>query len=244
MIRTFGSSTSKATGYIEAGWIRRPTELVAQFDYAGTSMVDWRGQVDPLPGCAPELGINTASAGDIAGGCRAPFDSVIPGVAPTVSDTFPLVGPIIQAKLAPEGRQRLATGMALPIRFDSATTGAAAGCTLAAGLDVAQCSLRDTGVPFQFVDHGVRNNFRYFYAVTAFDVNSVQSGPTSLESARRTHAVTPRTRRPIWSGREPYGSPWSDEGEPSTPRPPYRASIRGQGDSTGRSRLPTRSRPA
>jgi hypothetical protein len=181
-------------GYrIYRGRVDTPSQLqlIAQFDYAGTFMVDWRGQVNPRSGCAPELGINTAKAGDMASGCRVPFDSVVPGVAPTVSDTIPLVGPIVQVRLAPEGRERLATGMVLPVRLDTATSGAASGCTLAARLDVAQCTLRDTGVPFQFVDQGVRNNLRYFYAVTAFDVNSVQSGPGSLESARRAESAVP-----------------------------------------------------
>ena len=180
-------------GYrIYRGRVDTPSQLqlVAQFDYAGTIMVDWRGQVNPVPGCAPELGINTALAGDI-GGCRVPFDSVIPGVAPAVSDTIPLVGPVVQVKLAPEGRQRLATGTALHIQLDTAISGAASGCLLAAGPDVEQCALRDTGVPFQFVDRGVRNDLRYFYAVTAFDINSIQSGPSSLESSRRTKPVTP-----------------------------------------------------
>ena len=45
-------------------------------------------------------------------------------------------------------------------------------------------TLANTGVPFVFVDRGVRNSLRYFYSVTAFDVNSLVSGPSSLESAR------------------------------------------------------------
>jgi len=38
----------------------------------------------------------------------------------------------------------------------------------------------------------VRNSFTYHYAVTAFDLNSVKSGPTSLESPRVTKSVIPR----------------------------------------------------
>ena len=116
---------------------------------------------------------------------------MIPGVAPTVSDTIPLAGPIVQVRLAPEGRQRLATGTALAMQLDTALTGAASGCLAAAGPNGAECTLRDTGVPFAFVDHGVRNDLRYFYAVTAFDINSIQSGPSSLESPRRAKPVTP-----------------------------------------------------
>jgi hypothetical protein len=52
--------------------------------------------------------------------------------------------------------------------------------------------LTNTGVPFAYVDRGVRNSLTYFYAVTAFDVNSVASGPTSLESAPISRSVTPR----------------------------------------------------
>jgi hypothetical protein len=187
-------------GYrIYRGRVSTPSqlELIAQFDYAGTVMADWRGQVNPTAGCAPELGINTVAVlgGDTTFGCPVAFDSVRLGVAPTVSDTLPLVGPIIQVKLAPEGRQALATRMALTIRADTAPTGAGSGCLAAAGTTgEAQCELRDTGVPFEFVDRGVRNDLLYFYTVTAFDINSVQSGPSSLESPRVTKRVTPTSQ--------------------------------------------------
>ena len=52
-------------------------------------------------------------------------------------------------------------------------------------------------MPFAFTDDGSgllsapRNNVRYFYAVTAFDVNSFVSGPASLESQRTARAVIP-----------------------------------------------------
>ena len=36
-----------------------------------------------------------------------------------------------------------------------------------------------------------KNGFRYFYTVTAFDVNSFESGPSSLESPRNTKSITP-----------------------------------------------------
>jgi hypothetical protein len=183
-------------GYrVYRGRVETPSrlQLIAQFDYANTFMVDWRGQVNPVSGCAPELGINAVSIadGDTTFGCRVPFDSVIPGMIPSVSDTLPLVGPIVQVKLAPEGRQALATGRALTLRADTIETGAAFGCLAAAGSNVDQCPLRDSGVPFVFVDRSVRNDVLYFYAVTAFDVNSFQSGPSSLESSRRAKQVTP-----------------------------------------------------
>ena len=52
--------------------------------------------------------------------------------------------------------------------------------------------LADTGVPFAFVDHSVRNGITYRYIVTAFDVNSLKSGSASLESPRQPQFVTPR----------------------------------------------------
>jgi hypothetical protein len=49
-------------------------------------------------------------------------------------------------------------------------------------------------VPFSFVDRGVRNNLQYFYSVTAFDVNSFASVPSSLESPRTTKRAVPTTQ--------------------------------------------------
>ena len=80
-------------------------------------------------------------------------------------------------------------GTAILLKADTAITGAASGC-LARGTP-ALCSLRDTGIPFVFIDRNAKNNLRYFYAVTAFDINSFQSGPSSIESARVTKSVTP-----------------------------------------------------
>ena len=51
--------------------------------------------------------------------------------------------------------------------------------------------LSNTGVPYSYVDTDVRNGFQYFYRVTAFDINSVRSGPTSLESAAAAKSVVP-----------------------------------------------------
>jgi hypothetical protein len=56
--------------------------------------------------------------------------------------------------------------------------------------------LTNTGVPFVHVDTDVINNFTYFYAVSAFDVNSPASGPHSLRSARVTQSVVPRADAP------------------------------------------------
>ncbi len=156
-------------------------QLLAQFDYAGTTISDFQGQVNPIDACAPEIGIVDE--------CPAAFDPVTPGVPRTVSVQVPLVGPIVQSLLAPRGRAALATGTAILLAADTAVVGEASGC-LTFG-NPAECELRDTGIPFVYVDETARNNLRYFYAVTAFDINSFQSGPSSLESPRTTKSVTP-----------------------------------------------------
>ena len=152
--------------------------LLAQFDYAGTVMTDFAGQVNPSADCAPEIGVTT--------GCPVVFDPIGPGLARTTGVDIPLVGNIIQVKLG--DRQLLATGDAIILKSDTIPT---ANATLGSCAPSACPALQDNGVPFAYVDHEVRNNFRYFYSVTAFDVNSFQSGPSNLESARVTKPVIP-----------------------------------------------------
>jgi hypothetical protein len=155
--------------------------LLAQFDYGGTSISDYSGFVygassagaNPLTTCAPDQ--------QIVVGCGAAYDTTQfhPGITRTHKYDIPLVGPIIQVKTG--GRAELASGDLQILTADTAVTGHASGFP----------TLSDNGVPFVYVDRTVRNNFRYFYAVTAFDVNSFASGLTSIESARITKAVTP-----------------------------------------------------
>ncbi|HXE57864.1 MAG TPA: hypothetical protein VNK43_07680 [Gemmatimonadales bacterium] len=169
-------------GYrVYRGRVDNPSELtlLAQFDYSGTFMRDFRGTVNPVPGCAPEVGIRTD--------CPVPFDSTGPGVAPTQFVDVPLTGPISQVKIGE--RQALVTGQAVLLSSDTALTGRGA-------VGGPFPELEDTGVPFIYVDRTARNNIRYFYSVTAFDINSFQSGPSTLESARRTKAVTPAHAAP------------------------------------------------
>lgn len=153
--------------------------LLAQFDYAGTEILDFAGQVNPNALCAPELGINLLD-GNGNPGCPVVFDSIAPGLVRNANVPIPLVGPIVQVKLG--ARAELADGTAILLSSDTALTGNDAGFP----------ELSDTGVPFVYVDNTPRNNFRYFYSVTAFDINSFQSGPSSLESQRATKSVTPR----------------------------------------------------
>jgi hypothetical protein len=183
-------------GYrVYRGRVDNPNELqlLGQFDYSGTFISDFAEQVNPSPGCAPELGVNVftpildtlGNVVDSTPGCPVAYDSVIPGVARTVHKDVPLVGPLIQVKV-PGGRDKLATGGAIFLKTDTAFTGSGG----------AGQTLEDTGVPFVFVDKTAKNNLRYFYSVVAFDFNSFQSGPSSLESPRNTKSTTPQHAPP------------------------------------------------
>jgi hypothetical protein len=153
--------------------------LLAQYDYGdedseGNSLAfsDYLGIVNPTPDCAPELGLET--------GCPVNFSNPLPGNAYTVSEEYGLASPFIQIKLG--DRALLASGSATIMVADTTVTGGAYG---------AMPPLEDTGMPFVYVDKTAKNNLRYFYAVTAFDVNSIQSGPSSLESAKISKNAIP-----------------------------------------------------
>ena len=155
-------------------------QVVAAFDYAGTTMTDHTGGFfyDSNPQCAPELGL--------AANCPVAFNSNGSGPSYNVQ----LVGNVVQIPIG--GRTKLSDGSVFVLNADTAVTGGNTGLP----------ALRDAGVPFAYVDASAKNGFRYFYAVTAFDVNSVNSGPSSLESALNTKQVTPR----VGSGQQTAGS--------------------------------------
>ncbi|HEX4560623.1 MAG TPA: hypothetical protein VH113_02225 [Gemmatimonadales bacterium] len=144
-------------------------QVIAQFDYAGTLMSDYVGAFD-YPQCAPELGVET--------GCPAAFPAT---PDPAIHADHALIGAVIQIPLG--GRVRATNGAIQVTRADTAITGGNSGFP----------PLVDNGVTFSFLDAGLLNSFSYYYAVTAFDVNSVRSGPTSLESPRLVKTATPRT---------------------------------------------------
>ena len=141
--------------------------LLAQFDYAGTVIPDYAGQVNPGRFCAPEL--------DILLQCPVAFDPVAPGQARSAHLDVQIHGLVEQVRFG--DRFELVDGTVYNARLDSAGK--------------AGPQLSDNGVPFTYVDNTVRNNFRYFYTVTAFDVNSWQSGPSRFESPRVLKTVTP-----------------------------------------------------
>ena len=151
-------------------------ELIGQFDKDASVFSDFYGTVNASGRCAPE--ILEGGVTPVEDDCAADFDDVLtPGVQLAAHADYSVVSPLIQNT----ARVLLADGSVLPTAADTAVTGGG----------TANPGLGDTGIPFVFVDRAVRNGFRYFYAVTAFDVNSIRSGPSSLESARITKAVTP-----------------------------------------------------
>jgi hypothetical protein len=164
-------------------------ELVAQFDYDTTLIYDFRGLIDVDENCAPELGVLGSCAIDPADLDGVPFTIPPEGSRFPDSVAIDINGPMVQVR--PGQRVQLITGQ---VRNN---IGPAAVDTLITGLASGFPALANTGVPFAFTDDGTglvgapRNNVRYFYTVTAFDVNSFASGPSSLESQRIARAVVP-----------------------------------------------------
>ena len=89
-------------------------------------------------------------------------------------------------------------------------------------------TLTNSGVPFPFRDTTARNNLRYFYSVTAFDVNSVnRARPASSRRAtprrsRRRHAEQLQTTRPPRRRSSPVGGSRMTVGRPSDHRRDHR----------------------
>jgi len=87
----------------------------------------------------------------------------------------------------------------------------------------AKFPLVDTGVPFVYVDEDVVNNFTYFYAVSAFDVNSPASGPHTLRSARIAQSEVPRAEAPNATNAELAVNISGDDGVALNPNAPVPA---------------------
>ena len=165
-------------GYrIYRGTDPRSLQLLYQVDHDNTSFVDYVGALDYSRQCAPELGIVTD--------CPAPFP---PTPDTTASLTLPTAGRIVQI---PEGGRIIASnGLVTRIAADTFPR---------PGNNFSL--LGETGVTYAFTDSTPVNSFRYYYAVTAFDLNSIRSGPSSFESPRFTKLITPRAS----SGQETAG---------------------------------------
>lgn len=157
-------------GYrIYRGRTEAQLQLIAQFDYAGTTFTDYTGNwvyrdaAGSPAKCAPEYGI---------------LDD-----CPTFPEEHDLVGDVSQVRGA-EQRKVLADGSILILSAFNPIE------------DAGFPALANTGVPFALVDNSVVNSITYFYAVSSFDYNSVISGPGSIESSLVAQAVTPRNPSP------------------------------------------------
>ena len=140
---------------------------IAEFHIAGTVFTDYTGQVVD-PGfygnqCAPELGVTTT--------CPA-FPVAYPFGGSGINGN----ALIVQVPLG--GRVLVGNGAIGVVSADTVAYG--------------RTGTGGFAVPYVFTDSSVRNGFPYVYAVTAFDVNSVRSGPSSLESPLVTKTTTPR----------------------------------------------------
>ena len=163
-------------GYrIYRGTDPRSLKLLAQFDHDNTSFVDYTGAVAYSGQCAPELGIVTD--------CPAAFP---PTPDTTASVSLPVYQRIVQV---PEGGRILSSnGLVTTVTADTFP---------GHGLEPPF----NTGVTFAYADATVKNSFRYYYAVSVYDFNSIRSGPSSFESPRFTKLITPRAS----SGQETGG---------------------------------------
>jgi hypothetical protein len=99
-------------------------------------------------------------------------------------EEIPITSPVIQYTNVVE----LASGDLLVVSADTALQGRITDGTAEL--------LTDTGIPFAYVDTDVRNGFQYFYRVSAFDINSIRSTPSSLESAGPTRSTIPQKGSP------------------------------------------------
>jgi hypothetical protein len=148
--------------------------LIAEFDYGTTYFRDYTGAIHAGGNCAPELGIFDD--------CLEAFNYPVSNAGPY--HDFDIAGDLIQ--VPPGGRVELADGSVFVVAADTAgRTGVTTPISLTSG-----------GVPFAFVDRSVLNSITYFYAVTVFDVNSVKSGPSTLESAKIPQSAVPRGAGP------------------------------------------------
>ena len=150
-------------------------ELVVQFDYEGTQFRDFTGNLFYSGRCAPEIAV--------VDDCPVPF--------PAVPDTTVFADRELQNRLIQVpagGRIESTNGVIVTLSAD--TVGGVGGTPV----------LNDTGVPFTFVDNTVSNGFTYFYAVTAFDVNSIRSGPAAMESVPTAQPTAPRVASGQTSG--------------------------------------------
>ncbi len=159
-------------------------QLLAQFDYADTEFVDTTCEtVLPDEEIVPVTADTAAVVGLAAGeSCPDDFSATRDIDADlTFNNGSPGGSPGAGVSRLADGTAAFSDDPIVAITSDDA------------GPSV---PLSNSGVPLVFTDTEVTNNFTYFYAVSAFDVNSPASGPHSLRSARVTQTTVPRADAP------------------------------------------------
>jgi hypothetical protein len=137
---------------------------IIQYDKIGDVALDFTGQFDPT--FVPEECPGTQTVQD----CYKAFVAAAGGDYPVA---VPLTGDVVQFPAGGRVRDKV-TGSIFVVKADTVH------------------GLTDSGVPFAFVDHEVKNGITYRYAVTAFDINSLKSGAATLESPRQQQPIVPR----------------------------------------------------
>ncbi|MGB5527727.1 MAG: hypothetical protein WBN79_12760, partial [Gemmatimonadota bacterium] len=194
-------------GYrIWRGTTRGQLQLVQQFDFSDSRFYDYTCETVPPqddvgatdPGGEPVLGF---AAGDT---CPLDEDNFLDQATDNV---------LIFNNGSPGGAPGAGVSREpIAVSIDTA---------IVADRDVGEVRpLRDTGVPYTYVDTDVYNNFTYFYSVTAFDLNSMASGPHTLRSAMIDQATTPRADAPEVAYADLVVFLAGDDGEPLDPEAP------------------------
>jgi hypothetical protein len=199
-------------GYrIWRGTARGQLELITQFDFADTRYNDYTCEtVHPdedvgAQAVSPETG-NLVPVIGYAAGEICPFDQ-----------DNPLVRDIDGSLVFNNGGPGGAPGAGVSRMPTSATVDTAIVADRVTGPVE---PLRDTGVPFVYIDTDVRDNFTYFYSVTAFDLNSMFSGPHTLRSTQVDQHIVPRADAPNLVHAELSYSILGDDGELLDPGAP------------------------
>jgi len=192
---------SDVEGYrIWRGTRRGQLNLLMQFDYANTQFLDYNCET-----VAPEedVGATDADGNPVLGfavGDTCPLDA-----------DNPLVRSIDGSLIFNNGFPGGAPGAGVSRSPVSLTIDTA----IVSDRDVGEVRpLRDNGVPFSYVDTDVRDNFTYFYSVTAFDLNSQTSGPHTLRSTMIDQMTVPRSDAPEVVYAQLTTAIFGDDGEP------------------------------
>jgi hypothetical protein len=165
------------------GTERGQLELLAQYDQDDTRFADFTCET-----VHPDEDVGTLSVIPETGDTIPVFGYAAGEVCPATPDE-PLLRPIDGSLVFNNGGPGGAPGAGVSRNPASATVDTA----ILADREIGPVEpLRDSGIPYVFVDTAVYNNFTYFYAVSAFDLNSMKSGPHTLRSLQVDQPVTPR----------------------------------------------------